>query len=129
MHGRFDKTQCCPHGLTRLQGPPNECCVDDLEKTPYRMHYLQHTLKSTYTDYTFDVQVVDPTNIDFDGVEQDDCDKMTMDSASIQICEWWEGGGACLCRPCMHMASIQRPVSVGGLLADLACIWPPSRGL
>jgi hypothetical protein len=36
MHGHDGDFQCCPHGVTRPQGPPDECCVDDLQKTPYR---------------------------------------------------------------------------------------------
>jgi hypothetical protein len=36
MHGRSGDFQCCPHGITQPQGPPSECCVDQLSQSPYR---------------------------------------------------------------------------------------------
>ena len=36
LSGRDGDFQCCPHGITPPQGPPNECCIDDLDESPYR---------------------------------------------------------------------------------------------
>lgn len=59
MHGRNLGTdyQCCPHGITLPQGPPDQCCVDDIEKTPYRIEYLKHVPSPDSTLFYFGVQV------------------------------------------------------------------------
>ena len=43
LNGRNGKFQCCPHGITPPQGPPNECCIDDLNESPYRCGCLAMT--------------------------------------------------------------------------------------
>lgn len=86
LHGRDDDQQCCPHSVTRKQGPPSDCCVDDLPNSPYRMRYLNHDLQPASTTYTFDIKLVTPNVTTHDGVNLDDCSKMTLDYAMIQIC-------------------------------------------
>lgn len=70
LHGRDGDYQCCPHGVTPPQGPPEQCCVDDLPKSPYRLDFAR-ALRSaaspavqqgaggdqSVTDLTFVVQV------------------------------------------------------------------------
>jgi len=36
LSGRNGKFQCCPHGITKPQMPPYNCCIDNLDETPYR---------------------------------------------------------------------------------------------
>jgi hypothetical protein len=91
MHGidfwANHSSQCCPHGITKPQGPPEDCCVDDLDKSPYRMNYIDSkiTVKNTVMD--FNLAVVPVSNVDFDKTEPAICDKMTLDWAQIQLCE------------------------------------------
>lgn len=89
LHGRDDKQQCCPHSVTRKQGPPDECCVDDMQRTPYRLRYLHHDLKNEETTYTFDIKITNPDQTEYDGAETANCDKMSLDYVQIQICEFW----------------------------------------
>ena len=87
LHGRDGDYQCCPHGITPPASPPEQCCVDDLNKSPYRMNYISHTPSPQSTDYLFQVVVVKPSDLDYDGLEQAYCDTMSLDWAEIQLCE------------------------------------------
>ena len=91
MHGKYADTQCCPHGATKRQGPPDDCCVDDIEKSPYRMEVLRTNIKDNSTVFDLDIKVVNVTAKDFDAEELAMCDHMTLDYAQIQLCE--SGGG------------------------------------
>jgi hypothetical protein len=55
FHGKDDMSQCCPHGATRRAGPYDDCCVDDIEKSPYRVQYLASDIKANTTTYEFQV--------------------------------------------------------------------------
>ncbi len=35
MNGRVEKFQCCPHSVTQLQPPYEQCCIDDIRQSPY----------------------------------------------------------------------------------------------
>jgi hypothetical protein len=61
--------------------------VDDLQRSPFRLRYLNHALTPTATTYTFDVELVPSTTTEFDGDETAQCDHMTLDYAQIQLCK------------------------------------------
>lgn len=87
FHGRDAdaNTQCCPHGITRKQGPPEDCCMDDLPKTPYRVEYVASGFGETTTEMDFQLRVVNVSGIDTDLLEPAVCDKMSLDYAQIQL--------------------------------------------
>ncbi|KAG2439400.1 hypothetical protein HXX76_004757 [Chlamydomonas incerta] len=85
MHGKDEDTHCCPHGATKKGGPYDDCCVDDIEKAPYRMEYYKNTPTEASTTYDFAIKVVNVTGIDYDLEEEALCDHMTLDYAQIQI--------------------------------------------
>lgn len=85
MHGKDNTTQCCPHGATKRGPPPDDCCVDDIEKSPYRMQFLRSNTLTNETSFDFAVKVVNVTGPDFDLEEPALCDHMTLDYAQIQI--------------------------------------------
>ncbi|KXZ52064.1 hypothetical protein GPECTOR_10g1087 [Gonium pectorale] len=85
LHGKGSDQHCCPHGATKRGGPPDECCVDDVEKAPYRVQYIDTSLTDVKSEYEFAVAVVNVTGTDFDMEEPADCDHMTLDYAQIQI--------------------------------------------
>ncbi|KAG2490586.1 hypothetical protein HYH03_010980 [Edaphochlamys debaryana] len=85
LHGKDEDTHCCPHGATRRGGPVDECCVDDLEKAPYRIDYVKSVLSEPASTYDFFVKVVNVTGVDFDLEEPARCNHMTLDYAQIQI--------------------------------------------
>lgn len=87
IHGRDNKQQCCPHGITRFTSP-DTCCIDDLQRTPYRLRYLYHEPTVNSTTWAFDVALVPAYNdVDFDGTELGRCDRMSLEYTQIQICE------------------------------------------
>lgn len=88
LHGRDGDYQCCPHGITPPAPPPDQCCVDDLTRTPYRLDFVRAQPTNASTKYLFAVSVVTPPDTDHDGEEAAVCDQMTLDWASIQLCEW-----------------------------------------
>lgn len=119
MHGRDNMTQCCPHGATRRGPPPDDCCVDDIDKAPYRMEYLRTNSLPLSTSFDFAIRVVNVSGTDFDLEEKALCDSMTLDYAQIQICEsarpgrghmgregdgWWHSG---MKQPRMHCTACQ----------------------
>ncbi|PNH06258.1 hypothetical protein TSOC_007379, partial [Tetrabaena socialis] len=85
MHGKDGDQHCCPHGATKRGGPYDDCCVDDIEKAPYRVDYIKTVLTPNTTAYDFAIRVVNVTGTDFDLDEPAACDHMTLDYASIQI--------------------------------------------
>ncbi|GFR43382.1 hypothetical protein Agub_g4456 [Astrephomene gubernaculifera] len=85
FHGKDGLSHCCPHGATKRTDPTDDCCVDDIEKAPYRMQYLHSYLSAATSEYEFAVKVVNVTNVDYDLVEPAQCDHMTLDYAQIQI--------------------------------------------
>ncbi|GAX81198.1 hypothetical protein CEUSTIGMA_g8631.t1, partial [Chlamydomonas eustigma] len=82
MHGRSGEFQCCPHGITQPQGPPSECCVDQLSQSPYRLEYLDHVLSTQSTSYNFGIEVVTPN---VSALVLDQCSTMSLDYLQIQI--------------------------------------------
>lgn len=87
IHGKDADTHCCPHGATKRGPGPDECCVDDFEKAPYRMQYLNTAVDDWVSTYDFAIKVVTVSNNDIDVGEEALCDHMTLDSAQIQICK------------------------------------------
>jgi hypothetical protein len=86
FHGREAKQQCCPHGITRPAAPINQCCVDDLPITPYRLQYIDHVPTTASTTYTFGIQIVAVSDWDNDGTITTLCNMMSLDYAQLQIC-------------------------------------------
>lgn len=79
---------CCPHHITHKTKIEEDCnCIDDLDRTPYRLEYIKHQPSTDSTTYTFAISIKDTVDYDTDGYELGGCDKMTLDYALIQICE------------------------------------------
>ena len=53
--------------------------------SPCRLEYQGHDLTPAATTYNFGVQVIVPSG---SGLLGEKCTAMSLDSASIQICEW-----------------------------------------
>lgn len=116
FHGRNELTQCCPHGITKKQGPPEDCCMDDLEKTPYRVEYVASAFGEESTAMDFQLRVVNVSGIDYDLYEPAVCDKMSLDYAQIQLCEWpwqlcsWLRSSVCIPTVSLYMKSDYRSI-------------------
>lgn len=79
---------CCPHGLTTPQVEPPPCCIDNPNKSPYKMHYVDYNISASSTHTTYDFSVVaSPVtdNCDCDGSEPGICDRHSINSITMAI--------------------------------------------
>ncbi len=53
----------------------------------YRLQYQDSYQSVNSTILSFGVEVVVPTNVDIDGLEEASCERMSLDWMQIQICE------------------------------------------
>lgn len=86
LHGTDPTGWCCPHGLTRTAPPPDECCVDDLDHSPYRLTLDGSVVSADSTEYTFRVSTTEVECVtDSHARDTGACDKHSIQSSKLAI--------------------------------------------